>query len=94
MPREDAATKARRLLVEGRLIVDVAGGAEILARCRGDSARVHVLGFASERGWFCDCDARSRCSHVIALQLVTLRPSSEPSRHHEREAMPNEGGIG
>jgi len=72
--REDAATKGRRLLVEARLSIVQVGGGTISARCRSDSAEVYSLGF--DKGhWFCNCDAVGRCSHLIALQLVTLRPS-------------------
>ena len=73
-PREDAFTKARRLLAEGRLTVRVVGGSHIAAVCRGDSAKVYTLGFDQGR-WYCSCPAVGqpvRCSHSLALQPVTL----------------------
>jgi hypothetical protein len=75
--RENAATKARRLLVEGRLRVlsvdESAGTAR--AECRGDSGAVYDVGRLSGSGWFCSCPAFSRCAHVRALQhVVVLEP--------------------
>jgi hypothetical protein len=46
---------------------------EILAICRGDSGQVHELGY-DPRGGSCDCEARTRCGHLYALQLVTVAP--------------------
>ena len=72
--REDAASKARRLLAEGRVTMRVITTDEIVAEVRGDSARTHSTGW-DPGGWYCDCDARSRCSHVRAVQLVVLEPT-------------------
>ncbi len=69
--RENAAAKARRLLSEGRLDVRKVEADEIAAYVRGDSAEVYSVGY-TPAGWYCDCSARGRCSHVMALQLVTL----------------------
>jgi uncharacterized Zn finger protein len=66
---ENAETKGRRYLVEGRLVVDHVDDGEIRARCRGNG-KVYRLG--RNRGeWYCDCPALGRCSHLVALQLVT-----------------------
>lgn len=70
--REDAAAKGRRLLAEGRLIVTHVG-TEISGRCRGDSGEIHAVGHVTGK-WYCSCPALGRCSHLIALQLVTLKP--------------------
>jgi hypothetical protein len=71
--REDAATKARRLLVEGRLSVLRRDARSVIASCRGDSGQVYMVGHDGERGWRCDCEAmRSTCSHIKALQLVVV----------------------
>jgi hypothetical protein len=70
MTREDAASKARRIVGEGRLIVrelDEHAGT-VMGEVRGDGA-VWITG-RDERGWFCDCPARGRCSHQLALGLV------------------------
>ena len=72
MVRESAHAKGRRLLTEGRLEVRRVEGETIAARCRGDSGEIYSVGFS--RGWYCVCPAASRCSHLVALQLVTLKP--------------------
>ena len=75
--REDAATKARRLLGEGRLTLRVLEEDEIVATVRGDSARIHTVHWDSD-GWSDDCDAVGKCSHIRALQLVVLEPIRGP----------------
>ena len=71
--RENAVTKAHRLLAEARLTVERVDGSSIVATCRGDGD-VHRLGY--ERGvWRCSCPARGRCSHLLALGLVVVRPA-------------------
>jgi len=75
--REGVALKGRRLLVEGRVILRRVDERQIVANVRGDSAAVYLVS-ADARGWSCSCPARGRCSHVIACQLVTLTPRSEP----------------
>jgi hypothetical protein len=77
MPRENAFAKGRRLLTEGRLIVRAAGPQGIRALCRGDSGEWYHAFFERD-GWRCDCPALGRCSHLIALQLVTVRPGAKP----------------
>lgn len=75
--REHAATKARRLLIEGRLIVrrvEVAGphAGLVVAACRGDSSAVYDLGYdPTRKQWRCTCPATRECSHLLALKLVT-----------------------
>ena len=76
MPREDAATKGRRYVSEGRLIVECVEGDYIAATCRG-GGEVYACGHTPVRGWWCECPARTTCSHVHALQLVTARRRSE-----------------
>ena len=70
--RESAHDKGRRLLTEGRLVVKAVSDRHISARCRGDSGEIYTLA-ADAQGWTCSCPA-VRCSHLVALQLVTLRP--------------------
>lgn len=76
---ENVAQKARRLLAEGRLeVVRADKGGIVVARCRGDSAEVYDLGFDPGPGeWRCTCPARSKCSHIAALQLVTVRKAKK-----------------
>lgn len=69
-PRESAEVKGRRYLIEGRLVIKHVSEDAIRARCRGGGA-VYELGL--DRGeWFCSCPALGRCSHLVALQLVTV----------------------
>jgi uncharacterized Zn finger protein len=73
--RETVAVKARRLLVEGRVRIVAASedDGHVAAEVRGDTARVYAVSFdAGDGGWSCSCAARTGCSHVRALQLVTV----------------------
>ena len=77
---ESADVKARRLLSEARLVVRVVGDTSraglIVAECRGDSGEIYTLGYdPRKQEWRCSCPAHGRCSHLIALQLVTVRDS-------------------
>lgn len=72
MTRENAETRGKRYLAEGRLQVKAISTGRILATCRGSGATWnlgHLNGV-----WFCECPARSRCSHLWALQLVVSVP--------------------
>jgi uncharacterized Zn finger protein len=62
--------KGRRLLTEGRLRVLDVGAGTASAECRGDSGMTYVLGRDTSGRWSCSCEAKGRCSHLIALQLV------------------------
>jgi hypothetical protein len=70
---ENAHTRGRRLLVEGRLIVTSASPSHIVGRCRGDSGQIHTL-TADEGGFTCSCPALRTCAHIVALQLVVIQP--------------------
>ena len=72
--RQDAFTKARRIVAEGRLTLHLVDQDVVEASCRGDAA-VHNLGF-DEVGFYCSCRARGRCSHLIALGLVVVIPTT------------------
>jgi uncharacterized Zn finger protein len=71
--REDARAKAKRLLAEGRVTIRRIGLDAIVARVRGDSAREYLVSW-DPAGCACPCDAASRCSHIISVQLVVLEP--------------------
>ena len=88
MPRESAQDKGRRLLTEGRLTVTTVDSSEpdplevpapIIATCRGDSGEVYHLGYdARRRQWRCTCvEMKGKCSHLVALQLVTVKPGGD-----------------
>ena len=70
MPRENAMTKARRLLSEGRVTIVHADEGGVAALVRGDTAMTYRVTHAGGE-WRCDCPARTRCSHVQAVMLVT-----------------------
>lgn len=73
--RENATAKAHRLLAEGRLIVRRIEPELLHATCRGDSGEVYDLGYDGRKGqWRCTCAAKSQCSHLKALMLVTVKP--------------------
>lgn len=71
--RENAATKGRRYVVEGRLTVTLLHGRRIRATCRGGGA-VYRLGH-DRAEWWCECPARGLCAHLVALQLVATPES-------------------
>ena len=85
MTREGAEAKGRRYLTEGRLTVLECGDWLVDATCKGDSGHVYVLGYTRD-GWWCECPA-VRCSHLVALQLVTAprrtgtRPDHAPPQY-------------
>ena len=68
--RESAALKARRYIVEARLTINHVDGRNVSAHCRGDAA-IYTLGHDGQ-SWHCDCPARGRCSHLLALGLVVV----------------------
>lgn len=78
--RENADVKARRYLGEGRVIAreidEYAGTA--MADVRGDGA-IWIVG-RDEGGWFCDCPARGRCAHQLALDLIVAVEGHDQSR--------------
>jgi hypothetical protein len=73
-PREDHQTKGRRYVLEGRLVVRLAGPQGVRAICRGQG-HWYELGWERGPGWWCSCPAATRCAHLVALQLVTTAPS-------------------
>lgn len=75
MPNENARAKGQRLLTEGRLTITKLHDAVIAAECKGDSGEIYTLGYHPRTGWLCRCPARGTCSHLRALQLVTIKPT-------------------
>ena len=73
MTRESAATKGRRYLTEGRVTVLDVSADRTAATIRGDGA-VWFASWTPDSGWVYDCPARGRCSHLIAMGLVTVAP--------------------
>lgn len=71
MRGEEARHKARRYLLEGRVVVDEAGVGYVRATVRGEGA-LHLVRYL-DGAWTCDCPApdAARCSHLHAVALVT-----------------------
>jgi hypothetical protein len=73
--RETIREKALRYLCEGRVRILVCNEEDgvVEADVRGEGASYVVV--HDERGWWCDCEARTECCHISALRQVTvLRP--------------------
>jgi hypothetical protein len=87
MPRENARTKATRLLSEGRVIVTRADRDYIEARVRGEGA-IHTAGFLAGR-WWCSCPSvGENCSHIWSLKRISapdLQPSQTLTRNETDE---------
>jgi hypothetical protein len=73
--RESAEARGCRYVAEGRLTVEHVDGDAVHASCRGSGA-LHCVGWDRARGWWCSCPARTRCAHLRALQLVTVREAN------------------
>lgn len=71
--RENYRTKARRFLIEGRVLLnEVTRAGKVDAVVRGESGLYQVT--CTEQGyWSCPCYAKGRCSHVEAVSLVVTR---------------------
>lgn len=75
MARESAEDKGRRYAAEGRLTVVQVDGDQIRAMVRG-VGEFYECGH-NPSGWWCDCPASTRCSHLYALMLVTIANRKE-----------------
>lgn len=69
--RENAATKSKRLLVESRVIIRRVDDRGVLASVRGDSGLIRTVIY-NLGSWSCDCEARGRCSHILATASVVV----------------------
>jgi uncharacterized Zn finger protein len=79
MTREPIEAKAARLLLEGRVhIVRVSRG-DVGAHVQGDTG-TRTVTWTRWGDWHCTCPARGRCSHLIAVRLVTQRPPIPKAR--------------
>jgi len=67
--RENAAVKARRYLLEGRVVMVTVTTDDVAAVVRGDGS-LHRVDYDGRRGWRCSCPAIGRCSHLLAVGLV------------------------
>jgi hypothetical protein len=69
--RENAEARGKRYLTEGRLRIQEVSPRRVLDTCAGTGATWN-LGFLNGV-YFCECPARTRCSHLWALELVVTR---------------------
>ena len=87
MPREDARTKAARLLIEGRVIVVRADRDHIEAKIRGEGA-IHTTGFLAGQ-WWCSCPSKGEgCSHIWSLKRISapdLQPPAPTLKRNETD---------
>ena len=69
MSRENAAAKANRYLVEGRIVLSLVTTLQVKGTARGDGA---LWRFGYDQGaWWCDCPARSdQCCHLRAARRI------------------------
>ena len=72
--KENAPTKALRYLVEGRCIVRYVDAERVVARVRGRT--VYDVEWVAGSGWSCNCPARGRCAHRLAVAHVVARGDS------------------
>ena len=85
--RESAATKARRYLTEGRVIIVDVRPDRVSAVVRGDGAH-YSAGYRSGQ-WSCDCPAVSHsCAHLLALRLTTAPDINDPGGQDRRIRRP------
>jgi uncharacterized Zn finger protein len=71
--RENAETKGRRYVLEGRLQIRYCGPEGVRAYCRG-TGHLWTVTYEPGEGWRCSCPARSRCAHLVATTLVVTAP--------------------
>jgi uncharacterized Zn finger protein len=74
--RENAASKASRLLVEARVQIVRLDEGGCLALVRGDSGLMRTVRF-EVGAWTCDCPAIGYCSHAISVARVVVVPASD-----------------
>jgi uncharacterized Zn finger protein len=79
--REDAQAKGRRYALEGRVQVYRVDDHVVRATVRGQG-EVYRCGYDEGDGWWCGCLARTRCSHLVALQMVVVAPWSDVWQAH------------
>jgi uncharacterized Zn finger protein len=72
-----AADKARALLADGHVQILSADESHVAARVRGSTGIYDTAWYFGQ--WTCTCAAYGRCSHELAVELVTLRPVGRPT---------------
>lgn len=70
MSREPASVKGARLLVEGRVLLELVRPGLVRAVAHGDTG-AHRLEWTPAGGWSCSCPCRTPgCSHLSAVRRV------------------------
>jgi hypothetical protein len=64
-----------KLIVSGRIFLRIVNAYEVVAAVRGDSGELYEAGFVRSR-WRCSCPSVGPCSHLMAVQRVSLTPGS------------------
>jgi uncharacterized Zn finger protein len=75
--RENARTRAIRLLAEGRVLIVRVLPTSVLAYVRGDSGELRTVTWDPRRGFRCDCPAIGMCAHGHAVSSVVLVGSAD-----------------
>jgi hypothetical protein len=70
--RENARSRAVRLLAERRVMVLRVLPTSVLAMVRGDSGELREVRWDPRRGWSCSCPAVGLCAHGHAVASVVL----------------------
>ena len=78
MPAETVARKAARYVLEGRLQIVSMGGGHVRASCQGGEQKPYTVAIDHDGERRCSCQARGRCAHLAALELVCADPWPEP----------------
>ena len=79
---ETIEAKADRLLTSRCVYLRIVMPAHAVASVRGDSG-VHGVDWTHGK-WSCSCPARKTCSHVLAVQAVTVpEPSTKEPHVHD-----------
>ena len=74
MARDDAKTRAIRLLGERRVLITRVLPTSVLAYVRGDSGELRTVTWDPRRGFRCDCPAIGLCAHGHAVASVVVVP--------------------
>lgn len=75
--REDAKTRAMRLLAERRVLITRVLPTSVLAYVRGDSGELRTVTWNPRHGFRCSCPSIGFCSHGHAVASVVLVGSSD-----------------
>jgi uncharacterized Zn finger protein len=80
MPRENARSRATRLLTERRVMIVRVLPTSVLAMVRGDSGELREVRWDPRGGWSCTCPALGFCAHGHAVASVVVVPPATAQR--------------